>query len=100
MNDTATLLLATTILSIGGVGLYMYKSDEGQQGGNEYNEDSLFGSGSFWSSSNDSEEPVEEPVEEQVEDEEDLSFYEPKVKARGSTKTKRNRKSTGTKRRY
>jgi hypothetical protein len=85
MNDTATLLLATTILSIGGVGLYMYKSDECQKGGDEYNEDSLFGS------SNDSEELVE--------DEEDLSFYEPKVKARGG-KTKRNRKSRGTKRRY
>jgi len=86
MNDTATLLLATAILSIGGVGLYMYKSDEGQKGGDEYNEDSLFGS------SNYSEEPLE--------DEEEVIFYEPKVKARGSTKTKRNRKSTGTKRRY
>ena len=96
MNDTATLLLATTILSIGGIGLYMYKSDEDQKGGNEYNEDSLFNSGSFWGSSNDSEEPVEE----RVEDEEEVSFYEPKVKARGSTKTKRNRRSTGTKRRY
>ena len=85
MNDTMGLLLATTILSIGGVGLYMYKSDEVQKGGDEYNEDSLFGS------SNDSEEPV---------DEEEVVFYEPKVKARGSTKTKRNRKSTGTKRRY
>ena len=86
MNDTATLLLATAILSIGGVGLYMYKSDENQKGGDEYNEDSLFGS------TNDSEEPFD--------DEEEVVFYEPKVKARGSTKTKRNRKSTGTKRRY
>ena len=86
MNDTATLLLATAILSIGGVGLYMYKSDENQKGGDEYNEDSLFGS------TNDSEEPFD--------DEEEVIFYEPKVKARGSTKTKRNRKSTGTKRRY
>ena len=96
MNDTATLLLATTILSIGGLGLYMYKSEEDQKGGNEYNEDSLFNSGSFWGSSNDSEEPVEE----QVEDEEDLSFYEPKVKARGGKTKRNNRKSTGTKRRY
>jgi hypothetical protein len=86
MNDTATLLLATAILSIGGVGLYMYKSDELQKGGDEYNEDSLF------TSSNDYEEPLD--------DEEEVVFYEPKVKARGSTKTKRNRKSTGTKRRY
>ncbi len=86
MNDTWTLLLATAILSIGGVGLYMYKSDENQKGGDEYNEDSLFGS------TNDYEEPLD--------DDEEVVFYEPKVKARGSTKTKRNRKSTGTKRRY
>ena len=86
MNDTVTLLLATTILSIGGLGLYMYKSDESQKDGDEYNEDSLFGS------SNDSEE--------HLDDEEEVVFYEPKVKARSSTKTKRNRKSTGTKRRY
>jgi hypothetical protein len=91
MNDTMSLLLATTILALGGVGLYMYKSDEGQKGGDDYNEDSLFGSGSFWSSSNESEEPVE--------DEEDLSFHEPKIRNRGG-KTKRNRKSGGTKRRY
>jgi hypothetical protein len=91
MNDTMSLLLATTILALGGVGLYMYKSDEGQKGGDDYNEESLFGSGSFWGSSNESEEPVE--------DEEDLSFHEPKIRSRGG-KTKRNRKSSGTKRRY
>jgi hypothetical protein len=91
MNDTMSLLLATTILALGGVGLYMYKSDEGQKGGDDYNEDSLFGSGSFWGSSNESEEPIE--------DEEDLSFHEPKVRARGG-KTKRSRRGSGTKRRY
>ena len=45
MNETMSLLLATTVLAIGGVGLYMYKSDESDQvGGDDYNEDTLFGS--------------------------------------------------------
>jgi hypothetical protein len=94
MNDTMSLLLATTILSIGGVGLYMYKSDEGQKGGEEeYNEDSLFGSGSFFGSSNETDEHVE------VEDDEP-AFYEPKVKTRGGKTKRNNRKTSGTKRRY
>ena len=52
MNDTMSLLLATTILAVGGIGLYMYKSDDEQKGGEEYNEDSLFSSRDFWGSSN------------------------------------------------
>ena len=49
MNDTMSLLLATAILAAGGLGLYMYKSpDEAQKGGEDYDEDNLFGSGSFW----------------------------------------------------
>ena len=89
MNDTMSLLLATTILALGGMGLYMYKSsddnessEEIQNGGDEYNEDSLFG----WGSSNDDEE---------------REVFEPKVKSRATaTKTKRNRRSVGSKRRY
>jgi len=85
-----SLLLAAAILAAGGFGLYMIKSPDGEQkGGEEYNEDSLFGSGSFWGS-NKSDDDVEEDVED---------YYEPKVRSRGG-KTKRNKKSTGTKRRY
>jgi hypothetical protein len=37
MNDTLSLLLATTILAAGGLGLYMYKSpDNNQKGGDDY----------------------------------------------------------------
>jgi hypothetical protein len=90
MKDTMSLLLAAAILAAGGFGLYMIKSPDGEQkGGEEYNEDSLFGSGSFWGS-NKSDDDVEEDVED---------YYEPKVRSRGG-KTKRNKKSTGTKRRY
>jgi hypothetical protein len=94
MKDTMSLLLAAAILTAGGFGLYMIKSpDDEQKGGEEYNEDRLFGSESFWGSSNKSDDEVVE------EDFNDSSFHEPKVRARGG-KTKRNRKSTGTKRRY
>jgi hypothetical protein len=91
MKDTMSLLLAAAILAAGGFGLYMIKSpDDEQKGGEEYNEDSLFGSGNFWGS-NKSDDEVEEDVEEE--------YYEPKVRSRGG-KTKRSRRGSGTKRRY
>jgi len=87
-----SLLLATAILAAGGLGLYMFKTpDDEQKGGEEYNEDTLFGSGSFWGS-NKSDDDIEEDFN-------DSSFHEPKVRSRGG-KTKRNRKGSGTKRRY
>ena len=92
MKDTMSLLLATAILAAGGLGLCMFKTPDDEQkggGGEEYNEDSLFGSGSFWSSNKSDDEAEED----------DSSFHEPKVRTRGG-KTKRNKKSTGTKRRY
>lgn len=92
MNDTMSLLLATAILAAGGLGLYMYKStDDLEKGGEEYNEDDLFGLGNFWGSK-ESEESEDYDLEEP-------EIYEPKVKSRGS-KTKRTRKTSGTKRRY
>jgi hypothetical protein len=90
MNETMSLLLATAVLAASGLGLYMYKSeDNNQKGGDDYNEDSLFSSGSFWDSNN----------EDEVIDEDIVDDYVPKSKAKGG-KTKRNRKSGGTKRRY
>ena len=53
MNDSLSILLATTILGIGGLGLYMYKSNDGDVADNgketkaSYDEDGLFGS-NFW----------------------------------------------------
>jgi len=99
MNETMSLLIATAILATGGLGLYMYKSSENEAGEDrEYDEkekseiDSddtgFFGKGGFFSSSS-----------EDAEDEEEHIRYEPKPKAR-SVKTKRNRRSGGTKRRY
>ena len=93
MKDTLSLLLAATILAAGGVGLYMFKSpDDEQRGGEEYNEDSLLGGGRCWGS-NKSEDDAEQ------EDFKEDDYYEPKAKPRGG-RTKRNRRGSGTKRRY
>lgn len=88
MNDLNSLLLATTFLALGGLGIYMYKGQDDnktQSGGEDtdYNEDN-----SWFSSKN--------------EDDEDNSEYvvETKTRTRGG-KTKRSRgKLSGTKRRY
>ena len=104
MNETMSLLIATAILATGGVGLYMYKSSENEpiedreseetekkETGKGTNDDDtgFFGKGGFFSSSSGDEE----------QDTEEHIRYEPKPKAR-SVKTKRNRRSGGTKRRY
>ena len=98
-----SLLLATTILATGGVCLYMYKNhdEEEQTGGDtEYNEENLFsGLGNFFSSTEDEATNKEHHYDENSE-EDDLEIYEPKPKQRGGGKTKRNRKTGGTKRRY
>lgn len=96
MNETMSLLIATAILATGGVGLYMFKSSDNESNEDresdemgESDEDGFFGKGGFFSStSGDAEEEEEEHIR-----------YEPKPKARG-IKTKRNRRSGGTKRRY
>jgi hypothetical protein len=97
MNDTMSLILATSILAIGGLGLYMFKNNtEEYEGGNgndenDENDEGFFGSNFFGNSEQD-EELVEDP---DLEDDED---YKPKSKKGG--KTKRNKKVGGTKRRY
>ena len=95
-----SLVIATGILAIGGLGLFMYKNSDGPEKDDEsYDENSLFGEkglfgeGGFFGGSDD----VEPELEEDTEYEPD--FYEPKPKGRGG-KTKRTRKTSGTKRRY
>lgn len=99
MNDSMSILLATTILALGGLGLYMYKSsDDNQKGGNEeYDEEGIFGTSSFfdWDKNNDEED------EENKKQNDDEDFIDYKPRKRGGSKTQRNRKTNGTsKRRY
>ena len=97
MNDTMSLILATSILAIGGLGLYMYKnSAEDQDGGSENNE-GIFDF--FGSKNSEYDDELEENPELEEEDDDDYDDYKPRSK-RGGAKTKRNKKAGGTKRRY
>jgi hypothetical protein len=99
MNDSMSILLATTILALGGLGLYMYKSsdDDKKEGEDDvYNEDSIFGNG-FWGFTNDKEDDNNKEDNNIIEEFEDEDY---KPRKRGA-KTHRNRKSnSASKRRY
>ena len=75
MNDTMSLVLATAILAVGGLGLYMYKSAD-EFAFDDYNED-------------------DQSVDDLSVDD---NYEEPKTK--GRNKTKRNKKNGGTKKKY
>jgi hypothetical protein len=96
MNDTMSLLLATGILAVGGLGLLMYKNDSEKESFSEEDvdtkEENWFDLRSFFGSSDNDEDSPNE-------DDEDLEVYETKTKSKG-TKTKSVRKTGGTKRRY
>jgi hypothetical protein len=89
MSESMSILLATTILALGGLGLYMYKSTDDNN--EEYNEESIFG-GNFWGFSDDTPDAL--PDEENI-DEEERDFKQTKK----NVKTQKNRKSTGSSRR-
>jgi hypothetical protein len=97
MNDSMSMLLATTILALGGLGLYMYKSphDSSSNDASSNDEDDLFGSSSIFNwGSDDTAEHAEKSNEDNLEEfEEDI-----KPRKRGH-KTYKNRKSTGSSRR-
>jgi hypothetical protein len=101
MNDTMSLLLATGILAVGGLGLFMYKSGSPDKSDNENYFD--FDLKSFFGNSNNkkNEDDYEDDYNENDDDDEDEEpeVYEPPKRSRGS-KTKSTRKSSGTKRRY
>jgi hypothetical protein len=98
MNESMSILLATTILALGGLGLYMYKSsdDEQKDVNEEYDEDGIFGTTGFfdWVSKKD-DNNIDEKEEQYVDEEEQ---YKPRK--RGG-KTHRNKRTNGiSKRRY
>jgi hypothetical protein len=121
MKDITSLLIATTMLAVGGLGLFMYgnkdntRSDPEIYNESEYDEydesedknynneeeDTKGGStiknffnSLFSSDNNDSEKDSEKSLEEYEEPQ-----YETRSRVKKS-KTKRQRKSVGTKRRY
>lgn len=98
MNETMSLLFATGILAVGATGLYMYKGTSEEETSSDEEErtsDSWFKVllGNDDEPSEKDAKPEDKPSSEEVEVE------EPKSKTRAN-KTKRNKKSSGTKRRY
>jgi len=99
MNDTMSLLLATGILAVGGLGLFMYKngSEKGEVSfEDEYdgkNEENWFDLRSIFGNSDEYEDKEKNEYDEEPE------VYETKTRSRGS-KTKSARRTGGTKRRY
>jgi hypothetical protein len=83
MNETMSLVLATTILAIGGLGLYMYKQSDDFK--DDINDDFSSGSDSY----------SESDLGSELDDDIYMDNYEPKIVNRG--KTKRSKPSNGTK---
>jgi hypothetical protein len=101
MNETLSLLLATSILAAGGLGLYMYKSthdDEDENSTEVSNEQAIELSELDILSMNEIKNS-----ENKLSDEEE-NYKEPEQKIRkrggGGYITKRNRKMTSSKRKY
>lgn len=98
MNDSMSILLATTILAMGGFGLYMYKDSHNSEDveKDNYNEDSLFGA-NFWGGSEEiTTKSDSEDEEYNNEDDEIKRDYKPRKK---TVKTQKNKKTIGTSRR-
>ena len=86
MEDLKTLLIATTFLAIGGLGLYMYKSE-----GLDLDIDDNV-SDTYSESSSDASSQL---------DEEDIDDYKGKPKSRKNEGTKKNtKKNGGTRKKY
>ena len=126
MNDISALLVATTVLSIGGMGLVMYKStdetyEEEEQDETSVEPTSAIDLGNVWNSitgmfnlsedenvgsdkkykEKEDDEDEDEPNEDEDDAEEEYEYYERPKKKQQRYKTKRNRKTNGnTKRRY
>jgi hypothetical protein len=105
MNESMSIFLATTILALGGIGLYMFKTEDDKQSdeNEEYNEEGLFGSNndtfglqSFFNwGSTENEAEVEVDNEENIDPVEEEE-YKPRKRA---ARTQKNRKPTGSSRR-
>jgi hypothetical protein len=94
MKETMSLVLATAILALGGLGLYMYKQSDDFKDGDLEDD---------FSSYSDSESDLGSDLDSQLEEEyeEDFIDYEPKTNQKAKAKTKRSKTTGGTrKKRY
>jgi hypothetical protein len=87
MNETRSILLATAILAAGGIGLFMLKSnDDGTYDDEELELDEI--------------EDLDDLDDLDLDDEYLDDDYDYKPKSKSNNKTKRNRKSGGSRKRY
>lgn len=103
MNEHLSIFLATSILALGGLGLFMFKSIDNKDSDNsEYNEDSLFGSGSLfdWGAEEEDETTKEDNGKDEKDGEqeylEEMDDFKPRRK---NAKTQKYKKSQGNSRR-
>jgi hypothetical protein len=92
MNDIKSLLIATTVLAIGGLGLYMYKSEDSDLIFDEQIDDDNSETGS--ESGSETESDLDSELEEL-----DYDDYKPKEKKNGGTK-KNTKKNGGTRKKH
>jgi hypothetical protein len=91
MNDVKSLLIATTVLAIGGLGLYMYKTEDSDDLYlNDDNSETVSESGSETESELDFDSDLEEL---------DYDDYKPKEKKNRGTK-KNSKKNGGTRKKH
>jgi|688.fasta_scaffold470128_2 hypothetical protein len=92
MNDVKSLLIATTVLAIGGLGLYMYKSEDSEE---------LYLNNDFDDDVSDTESDTSShasDVSSHIEEEDIDDYYVAKEK---NNKTrKNNKKNSGTRKKY
>jgi hypothetical protein len=90
MNDIKSLLIATTVLAIGGLGLYMYKSEENEL---DYEND--------FSETETNSDLGSELSSEDFDNLEELEHddYKPKKQKKEGTK-KNTKKNSGTRKKY
>ena len=102
MNETMSLVLATAILAIGGVGFYMYKQSDDNDNDDKYDLDSDLDNDDESISDVDSISHSENSDNSYHSEDynDDFVDYEPKV-SKQKAKTKRNKTAGGTrKKRY
>lgn len=97
MNDSMSILLASTILALGGFALYMFKSENEENDIGEYDENSLFGSGGFFNWHSSENDDNDEDFSEEIDNNEEEQEFKPRKRG---AKTQKNRKLTSSRRRY
>jgi hypothetical protein len=104
MNDSLSIVLATSVLALGGLGLYMFRNtydDEDNTKKEKNSEENIMDlSGLFnWGESDDKDDKDDKDENKDTVLDNEIEEYEIKPRRKTSMKTQRNRKYTGSSRR-